>query len=143
MASRRSTVPWRSFVRPLDWVVLVLAVAAAVASASLGGAVDDGGVSEVVALSSGVEIARWNLSDIDAPRVHALPGPVGTTVVRVSREEIRVVEAPCPERWCMRDGGVTREGGVIVCAPNRLIIRDARGALSRDDAGSAVDAVTQ
>jgi hypothetical protein len=46
----------------------------------------------------------------------------GTNVVRVEGGKIAVVEASCPDHYCMRRG-FCNSGSQIVCLPNRLVIR--------------------
>jgi hypothetical protein len=56
-------------------------------------------------------------------RAMTLAGPVGRTVVEFGEEGVRVTEASCRHRICQLQGGVGHVGGVIACAPNRLLLR--------------------
>jgi heptaprenyl diphosphate synthase len=47
----------------------------------------------------------------------------GIMRLEVRDGSVRVVEADCPNRICVRTGWRSREGDVIVCVPNRTVIR--------------------
>jgi hypothetical protein len=53
--------------------------------------------------------------------------PIGTgrgflNVVEVSGGRVRVVEADCPDKLCVRQGWVQYDGESIVCLPHKLIV---------------------
>ena len=50
----------------------------------------------------------------------------GKNVVRVEGGKIAVVEASCPDHYCMQRG-FCNSGSQIVCLPNRLVIRFVNG----------------
>ncbi len=50
----------------------------------------------------------------------------GTNVVKVEGGKIAVVEASCPDHYCLRRG-YCNSGNQIVCLPNRLVIRFVNG----------------
>lgn len=50
----------------------------------------------------------------------------GANVVKVEGGKIAVVEATCPDHYCMRRG-YCDSGTEIVCLPNRLVIRFVDG----------------
>ena len=66
-----------------------------------------------------------------------IPGPLGTTVVRVKGGAVRVEASPCRHQVCVRMGRASRPGAVIVCVPNAVVVR----VLGRSDAGR--DALTR
>ncbi|MDZ7374770.1 MAG: NusG domain II-containing protein [candidate division KSB1 bacterium] len=51
-----------------------------------------------------------------------LDAPLGPVVIEVREGKVRVVESSCPDKFCVASRPVTPLGGVIVCAPNRLVI---------------------
>ena len=88
-----------------------------------------GGVAVVEV--DGRPLCRMDLS-VDARRtVH---GPLGETVIQVRGGRIRIAESPCPHKICVRSGWIDRAGRMIVCLPNRVVVR------VQGDAG--VDAVS-
>lgn len=50
-------------------------------------------------------------------------GPLGHTVIRVEDGRARIVEAPCPHKTCMRMGSIRHSGDLIICLPNRVLLR--------------------
>jgi hypothetical protein len=54
---------------------------------------------------------------------YAVPGPLGRTMVSVSKGAVRVDSSPCPHQVCVGMGAVARSGEVIVCVPNGVVVR--------------------
>ena len=74
---------------------------------------------------------------LDTPARYEVPGPLGTTVVEVGEGAVRVISSPCPEKHCVRSGAVRRQGGLIVCVPNRVVVRIP------GDIGGSLDMITE
>ena len=55
--------------------------------------------------------------------VYSIPGDVGGLTLRISEGRAWVTESACPNKICMRMGKISHPGQLIVCVPNRLIIR--------------------
>jgi heptaprenyl diphosphate synthase len=72
-----------------------------------------------------VEVAGRTVEklDIHEDREVTFLGEKGEMKVEVRGGRVRVVEADCPNRICVRAGWRSREGEVIVCVPNRTVIR--------------------
>lgn len=68
----------------------------------------------------GQEISRLDLS-VDGQRV--IKGLLGDTIVQVREGKVRVVKSPCPHKICVRTGWVSKSGNLIVCVPNRVVVR--------------------
>lgn len=68
----------------------------------------------------GKEIYRLSLSESREIVVH---GPLGESVIHVENGSVWIVNAPCPQKICMRMGKIHRAGEIIVCIPNRILIR--------------------
>jgi hypothetical protein len=63
-------------------------------------------------------------------RTLEVQGPHGSTLIEIRDKRVRIADAHCPNRLCMKQGWVS--GGVIVCLPNRLVVfvgkgQDAKG----------------
>jgi hypothetical protein len=52
-----------------------------------------------------------------------VPGPLGTTVVRIRGGRASIESSPCPHGVCVHMGEIGAEGGVLVCVPNRVVVR--------------------
>ena len=114
------------------------ALAIAVGSGFVGGERKPGDDDEAIhATVDGRVVAQWPFPEGEAARRDTVTGPHGATVLETTSTAVRVVEWSCPHGWCRRDGRVTRAGGMIVCAPNRLVV-----TLSGASAPTAVDAIT-
>ncbi|MDA8077708.1 MAG: NusG domain II-containing protein [Nitrospiraceae bacterium] len=70
-------------------------------------------------------------------RTVTVNGPCGPTVVEIKDMKVRIREASCPNRLCLKEGWIAK--GVIVCLPNRIVV-----TVGGKSAGSprGVDAVT-
>lgn len=64
-------------------------------------------------------------SHLDQDDVFTVRGDLGELVLEVSQRRIRVVRSECPNQICVRTGWRSREGDMIVCVPNKTIIRIA------------------
>jgi Protein of unknown function (DUF1312). len=49
--------------------------------------------------------------------------PAGYNVIEVSTGRIRVKDADCPDKICVRTGWIDKPGEVIVCLPHKLVIQ--------------------
>ena len=54
-------------------------------------------------------------------------------VVEVSGGRVRVVDADCPDRLCVRQGWISYDGESIVCLPHKLVVA-VRGGEGGPDA---------
>jgi len=56
-------------------------------------------------------------------RTVVIPGPLGETVVAIRGGRACVVSASCPNKVCMGMGAAARQGELIACVPNALLLR--------------------
>ncbi len=59
---------------------------------------------------------------LDRDRVVEVPGPLGTTVVKITKGRARIVSSPCPKHICTHTKDIGREGGLIACVPNEVVV---------------------
>lgn len=103
------------YLRPGDWLVLALAVAACGALLPLlwrGGAAE-----KAVVRRDGAIVAELGLNQ--SRRVH-VAGPLGATVIEVQPGRARVLSDPGPHQYCVRQGWLTRANAIAICAPNHI-----------------------
>ncbi len=62
-------------------------------------------------------------SDLSATEEVTLTGPIGRTVVRVHQRSARVSYSDCPEKVCVKTGKIHRAGEMIVCVPNKVVVK--------------------
>ncbi|MEN6325455.1 MAG: NusG domain II-containing protein [Syntrophomonas sp.] len=72
---------------------------------------------------NGNTVNRIDLNNPTNNRLINIPGPLGTSVAEVKPGAIRMKYSPCPDRYCMKTGWISRPGQVIACVPNRIIIK--------------------
>ncbi|MGI6007813.1 MAG: NusG domain II-containing protein [Ruminococcus sp.] len=60
-----------------------------------------------------------------------------TNVCEIKNGAVRMIQADCPDHLCMDSDAITREGGTIVCLPNRVILETGT-----EDTSSMPDAVS-
>jgi len=52
-----------------------------------------------------------------------LQGPLGVTRLEITNGKARIVSSPCPYKVCVGMGEIHREGEIIACVPNRLLVQ--------------------
>ncbi len=57
------------------------------------------------------------------PQHSFIPGKLGTMTITVRDGQIAVTESPCPQQVCVHSGAIYRSGELLVCVPNRVVIR--------------------
>jgi hypothetical protein len=108
--------------RPGDWGVLAAAFAGVAALASFAWSSPLG--DRVVVRRAGAVYAELPLRrDVRL----AVPGPLGNSVVEVSRARARVASDPGPRQLCVRQGWIQRSGEVAMCLPNQVSIEIGGG----------------
>jgi heptaprenyl diphosphate synthase len=107
--SRRLT-PWDSG--------LTVVLCAAIVGSFI--ALPDAEGTTVIVDVAGRAVEKLNLRE---NRVVTIRGAKGDLRVEVHDGSVRVAAADCPNRICVRTGWRSREGEVIVCVPNRTVIR--------------------
>lgn len=64
-----------------------------------------------------------NLSQIKNRQVFSVSYQGRTNTIEADKNKIRIIEAHCPDKTCIKKGYLTKDGLPIVCLPNHLIIR--------------------
>ena len=73
--------------------------------------------AQAVVTVDGEEIGRYPLN-----KNGTFPLNGGSNILVIEDGEARVSEANCPDKVCMGMGRISRNGELIACLPNRLII---------------------
>ncbi|MEW6755629.1 MAG: NusG domain II-containing protein [Candidatus Latescibacterota bacterium] len=100
--------------------ILILAVLAAAALALVyqAGGTRPGAVA--VVQIDGRTVGRHSLDRADTVTV---VGRLGPSRLVVGPEGARILQAPCAGQVCVRRGWVRQGGDVVVCLPNRVVVR--------------------
>lgn len=119
-------------------VTVVLVAAVAMVGQSLGR--DAIAPSAVQVRVDSREFARIPLPSVTKVTAVEVPTTLGgEAVVEVASDgRARMVESDCPDQVCVRTGWITRPGQVIVCLPNRIVVR-LEG--SPEDVGQSSDGI--
>ncbi len=100
-------------------VVLLVLLLVAVAASVAGRWQPAAGATAAVEVD-GRAVQTLNLQQ---PARASIRGVRGLVVVEVREGRTAVVAAECPNHVCVRTGWRSRTGDVIVCVPNRVIVR--------------------
>jgi len=122
----------KAAIKPLKtgvWAALFAVLAAVCVFAIVWMNAGTGTVAEIV--RDGEVIRRIDLSRVTAKETFTVgDGEGGYNVIEVEPGRIRVLDADCPDRVCVRTGWLSKSRIPILCVPHRLMIRitDADGA---------------
>ena len=66
-----------------------------------------------------------------------------TNVCEIKDGKVSMIEATCPDHYCMKQKAVDEHGGSIICLPNKVVIEGKDSAEpSESDNSPKIDAVT-
>ena len=118
---------WLAFVRPGDWLIVILG--AGVCGASFPLAWQAGTPEKAVIRRGGDVFAELDLA---RNRKIDVPGPLGTTRIVVDKRRVRVASDPGPRQYCVRQGWLERAGEIAICAPNQVSVQVTGGKQTYD-----------
>ncbi|MDR2702577.1 MAG: NusG domain II-containing protein [Spirochaetaceae bacterium] len=79
---------------------------------------------------------KWSFP-LDADETVSVPGPLGTTVVRIHKNSAWVESSPCDNQTCVIQGPLKQQGAWAACLPNGVFLM-IEGS---DGQGNALDAI--
>lgn len=50
-------------------------------------------------------------------------GPIGKTTIKIDHGEAQVIYSDCPEKICVKTGKIRHVGEIIVCVPNKVVVK--------------------
>jgi len=121
------------FLAPLDVVLLAVLVGAGCWSTWTLFQAPEGG--RAVVWIDGKRQAWYPIDG--APAVDTIAGRLGPVLVHHGDGAIRILEAPCPGKLCVRQGAAHRVGEKLVCVPSRVVVSIEGDA----ESGEVLDAV--
>ena len=65
----------------------------------------------------------YGVYDLNSDRIIDLKGPQSRVKINIENGYVFVLESGCPQKICKRMGKKNRVNELIVCIPNRLLIR--------------------
>lgn len=75
------------------------------------------GKAELVISVDGKEFGRFDLHEDKVIRIG------DSNVCEISGESVRMTEADCPDLLCVHSKAIGRDGGSIVCLPNKVVLK--------------------
>jgi len=60
---------------------------------------------------------------LDEDRIVKVSGPLGVSIVEIKDGRVRMLSSPCPDKLCIKEGYIDKAGQVIICIPNRIVIK--------------------
>ena len=100
-----------------DGILLVLLISLTAFSP---GFLPAGSVGEQLTVRTPDSITEISL-DVDGR--YPVSGPLGTAFLVVQKGRAHLENAPCPLKICEAMGSIDRSGQVIVCLPNRILLK--------------------
>ena len=72
-----------------------------------------------------VEVSGSRAATLDLARdgVSEVAGPIGATRIEVRGGRVRVLSSPCARQSCRHGGWIGSAGELLVCLPNRVVVR--------------------
>ena len=95
---------------------------------------------EVIVTVEGKEVYK---TSIKKDQIYQIPEENGTNVMQIKDGKVTMIEATCPDHYCMKQKAVDEHGGSIICLPNKVVIEGENTAEDLDSESSPkIDAVT-
>lgn len=96
-----------------------------------------GSKTYVIIEQNGNMVQRVSLGK-NNPKMHIrVPTELGENIVEIDGERVRMLTAHCADGDCVRQSFISKQGQVIVCLPNRIVIK-IESDISVDDDIDAV-----
>ena len=104
-------------IKALDFLAFLIAIAVSLLIAFQAYGNQNGALQVSIKGDTG----EW-LFPLESDHTIEIEGPLGTTVVVIEDDAVRVSSSPCREKICVKSGSVHKPGRWIACLPNRVII---------------------
>ncbi len=72
---------------------------------------------------AGKPYACYEMAQYKEPETVEIRTEYGCNILRISSQEVRVVQADCPDQLDVKQGAIHKSGETIVCLPNKLVIK--------------------
>lgn len=84
-----------------------------------------GSAETVEIFVDGNEYAVYNLAEISGTKTVEIESENGKNTLEITKRGAKMTEASCPDRLDVKSGEITKAGQMIVCSPNRVIVKIA------------------
>ena len=93
---------------------------------------------EVIVTVDGKEVYK---TSIKKDQIYQIPEENGTNVMQIKDGKVTMIEATCPDHYCMKQKAVDEHGGSIICLPNKVVI-EGENTAEDSESSPKIDAVT-
>ncbi len=91
--------------------------------------------SEVLVTIAGKPYATYPLKK---DGIYKIPVGEHFNTIQISDAKVKVIDADCPDKLCVKQGKISFNGETIVCLPNKLVVEITGGAYN-----DQLDAISQ
>lgn len=60
-------------------------------------------------------------------------GSTGKVIVEIKNHKVHIISSNCPDKTCIKTGFISNPGPMILCAPNRVLVRIIRKSPKKGD----------
>ncbi len=82
-----------------------------------------GSAEAVEIFVDGNEYAVYNFAEISGTKTLEIESENGKNTLEITRRGAKMTEASCPDKLDVKSGEITKAGQMIVCSPNRVIVK--------------------
>jgi len=61
--------------------------------------------------------------DLNISQEVTIEGSIGKTIIKIDQHSARVIHSDCPEKICVKTGKIHLAGEMIVCVPNKVVVK--------------------
>ena len=65
----------------------------------------------------------FSFEELEPGKEVPIRGPLGTSILEMGADKVRLVDSPCPDHICLAMGWIASPGEMIVCLPNKIVVR--------------------
>ena len=66
---------------------------------------------------------EYSLEEISTERIVKISSIYGKNILRITSDGAQMLEASCPDKKDVKGGKITKAGQVIICVPNRVLVK--------------------
>jgi hypothetical protein len=48
---------------------------------------------------------------------------LGENVIEIENSKVRIIDADCKDKICIKDGAISKPGSVLVCLPHKVVVQ--------------------
>ncbi|MCM8710345.1 NusG domain II-containing protein [Clostridium sp. SYSU_GA19001] len=58
---------------------------------------------------------------------------LGKNIVDISNGKVKILDADCPDKICIKDGSIDKPGQILVCLPHKVVVQIKGQNIETDD----------